>query len=76
MSIRISSCITFVMPNGEQLRWYSNVMNAMEADGETEIMTRERVEELLSNAMPFAVSVIFASTGWSQSNDDKTTCRT
>lgn len=64
MSVYIPACVTFVMPKGERIRWYSNIVNATEADGETEITTRERLADVLADAVPLAVSVMLLSDDW------------
>lgn len=65
----IPACVTFVMPKGEHIRWYSNIVNAIEADGETEITTREQLAEVLADAVPLAVSVMLISDDWLNGDD-------
>lgn len=69
MSVHIPACVTFVMPKGEHIRWYSNIVNAIEADGETEITTREQLAEVLADAVPLAVSVMLISDDWLNGDD-------
>ncbi|MBW3081737.1 hypothetical protein [Bifidobacterium saguinibicoloris] len=64
MSVHIPACVTFVMPKGERIRWYSNIVDAVEADGETEINTRDRLAGVLADAVPLAVSVLLLDDGW------------
>lgn len=70
MPMRIPACVVFAMPKGEQIRWFSSAVEAMESDGETEITSSGRLQQLLVSARPEAVSVMLLADGWEAAKNE------
>lgn len=73
--MRTRACITFVMPNGERIRWFCHAWAATSSDGVTPIMSQEELTRLLTGYRPDAVSVMLIPDEWprndgSAANDD------
>ncbi|WP_044089499.1 hypothetical protein [Bifidobacterium reuteri] len=69
--MRIPACVIFAMPKGEQIRWFTTVVEATEADGETAITSPDRLQRLLVSARPEAVSVMLLADGWGKDAGDR-----
>lgn len=62
--MRTTACITFVMPDGERVRWFCHAWAATASDGVTPITSHEKLARLLTEHRPDAVSVMLVPDDW------------